>query len=113
MPLQSAPTDERIHRLMTELRAGLEELYGSCLKGLYLYGSYATGAADKGSDVDVLIVLDHIARYSAEINRTSHLISSLSLRYTISMSRVFLTENDWENLDTPFLANVREEAVSA
>lgn len=104
---------EAVPTLMTDLRNQLQVLYRFRLKGVYLYGSYARGGADSESDVDVLIVLDHIERYGQEVNRTSVLISSLSLQYGVSISRVFVSEKDWTSCSTPFLANVREEAIPA
>ena len=95
------------------LRTELSALYGTKLKGVYLYGSYASGRATSESDLDVLIVLDQIAHYSLEIERTSSLISSLSLRYGLTISRVFIPEHDWANANTAFLLNVREIAISA
>ena len=65
------------------------------------------------SDVDVLIIVDRVDRYSLEIERTSELISELSLKYHRSISRLFVTEDDWKNRDTPFPANAREEAILA
>ncbi len=50
--------------------------------------------------------------YGAEIDRTSHLIASLSLEYGATVSCVFSSERDWVNLRTPFLDNVREEAIA-
>ncbi|MDE3120083.1 MAG: nucleotidyltransferase domain-containing protein [Nitrospirota bacterium] len=102
-----------IQSLMAELKDGLAVLYGTRLKGVYLYGSYARHEAHHESDVDVLIVLDEIPTYAAEIERTGELISSLSLQHGVSVSRVFVPEVDWVNRETPFLANVREEAVRA
>ena len=55
--------------------------YGQHLQGCYLFGSYARGENRPGSDVDVLIVLDDYASYSAEITRTSEVISELSLSH--------------------------------
>jgi predicted nucleotidyltransferase len=99
--------------LLRELRAGLEGVYQSRLRALFLFGSYARGEADAESDVDVLIVLDVVAQYGAEIDRTSQLISSLSLAYGVSISRCFVSEDTWRLDDTPFLANVRDEAIAA
>lgn len=104
---------ETILKLMAELRAQLLALYGARLKGVYLYGSHARGGADNESDVDVLVVLDQIQGYGQELNRTSSSISSLSLKYRLSISRVFVSEKDWTSRQTPFLANVREEAIPA
>jgi predicted nucleotidyltransferase len=99
--------------LLTELKSALLAIYGVHMKGLCLYGSYARGEQQSESDVDVLIIVDRIDRYSLEIERTSELISKLSLKYHRSISRLFVTEDDWKNRDTPFLANAREEAVVA
>jgi predicted nucleotidyltransferase len=105
--------DKRVAALMKELKSGLQMLYGPRLKGIYLYGSYARNEADEESDVDVLIVLDRIESYRAEVERTGYLNAELSLRYGLSISRVFVSERDWREGETPFLANAREEAVAA
>lgn len=98
---------------MAELKTGLENLYDSRLHVVYLFGSYARGEADAESDVDVLIVLDNFTRYGAEVDRTSELVASLSLEHGVSISTVFVRRADWLQGDTPFLANVRKEAVAA
>ena len=102
---------ERIRTLVGELKTGLQVIYGERLRGVYLYGSYARDEADEESDVDVLVILDDFEHYGAEVNRTSELDASLSLQYGVSVSKVFFRERDWLNGQTPFLANVREEAI--
>ena len=104
---------ERIRHLLARLREQLEETYGSRLRGLYLYGSFARGNEDTESDVDVIIVLDRINAYGAEVARTSAIVSTLSLESGLSLSRVFVSQQDWADRDSPFLANVREEAIAA
>ncbi len=101
-----------IQRLLQELKSGLTSLYTGRLKGVYLYGSYARGEEDQESDVDVLVVLDDIQHYAGEVDRTGHLSADLSLKYSRSISVVFMREIDWLHSETPFLANVHEEAVS-
>ena len=102
-----------IAALLQELKTSLAALYGPRLRGVYLYGSYARGDADRESDLDVLVVLDDVAHYGAEVDHTSALTAALSLRYGVSISKVFLRERDWRSHETPFLANVRDEAVPA
>ncbi len=102
-----------LHSLRNHLRQKLEDGYGARLREIYLFGSYARGEADDESDLDVLIVLDQVESYSAEVDRTSGIIGSLSLEYGVSISRVFVSEDEWLHGDTVFLQNVREEAVSA
>ena len=104
---------EALTGILAELRTGLRRTYGPRLRGVYVFGSYARGEATRDSDLDVLIVLDSVDAYSAEIKRTSHLIARLSLDSGISLSRVFISESDWRSGETPFILNVREEAVPA
>ncbi len=102
-----------VKRLMAELKSGLQALYGERLKGVYLFGSHARGEADEESDVDVLVVLEDYESYGAEVERAGELGAELSLRYGVSISKVFLLEREWQQGDTPFLANVRGEAIAA
>ena len=104
---------EQLKKLLSELKEGLKKTYGNRLKGLYLFGSYARGEQHKDSDLDILITLDDFERANLEINRTSPLISRLSLDYAVTITRFFATENDWKRADTSFLANIREYAIAA
>jgi predicted nucleotidyltransferase len=104
---------EEIRQVLRALKQGLAQLYGERLKGVYLFGSYARGEADAESDIDVLIVLDRVDNYSQEIERTSELVSTLSLQCDRSISRVFVSERRWQEERTMFFLNVREEAVPA
>lgn len=105
--------NERISALLGDLKAGLARLYGTRLREVLLYGSYARGEEDDESDVDVLIVLDKVERYGDEVDRTSVLNSELSLKYGVAISRTFVPERDWTIHGSSFLANVREEAIPA
>lgn len=104
---------QEILALLRELQAGLECMYGSRSCRLYLYGSHARGDQDQESDVDVLIILRDFQGYGDEIARTGDLIARLSLDHNVSISRVFVTEDDWLGAETPFLAAVRSEAIPA
>jgi len=103
----------RLQELLEEVKQGLRRLYGTRLEGVYLFGSYARGEADAESDVDVLVVLDQVTHYGREVERTGDLMSKLSLRYDVSISCVYLRQEDWRRRQSPFLLNVREEAVAA
>lgn len=105
--------NDKISTLMGELKAGLETIYDKRLKGTYLYGSYARGEEDGESDVDVLVILDHFDHYGAEVDRTGHLISELSLKYGVSISRIFASQRDWLDRQTSFFQRAREEAIPA
>ncbi|WKZ46698.1 MAG: nucleotidyltransferase domain-containing protein [Anaerolineales bacterium] len=100
-----------IQTLLEELKKGLTSLYQDRLKGVYLYGSYARGDYEEGSDVDVLIVLDEYERAPIELTRTDDLVADLSLKYLTTISLMFMRENDWLTADKPLLRNVRVEGV--
>lgn len=106
-------TEEFLAGTLAELKAGLAHIYGERLRGLYLFGSHARGDADEESDLDVMIVLDRFDRYAAEVDRTGALVSKLSIDSGISISRVFVSEGDWDAAGSPLIANARREAVPA
>jgi uncharacterized protein len=106
-------TEETLNQLLKELKSGLAQLYGSRLRGVYLYGSYAREEQDDESDLDILIILANYEHYNAEIVLTGNLISTLSLSYGVSISRKFITENHWFTSESALLRNVRAEAIAA
>ncbi len=52
------PMSAKVHSIMKELHRQLSELYGSRLVRMVLYGSQSRGDAERGSDIDVLVVLE-------------------------------------------------------
>lgn len=103
--------NDRIAALSKEAKEGLERIYGEGLKGVTLYGSYARGEEDSEFDIDLVVFLDQLDCYAAEVDRTGYLISELSLKHGVSVSRVFVSLRDWSDREAPFLVNAREEAI--
>ena len=103
----------KIQRLLVELKKGLTELYGSRLKAVYLFGSYARGDYNKNSDLDVMIVLDNYTSYWDELVYSAELASNLSLEYNVTISRMIMTEDQWSKGDLPILKNIRVEGLPA
>jgi predicted nucleotidyltransferase len=110
---RSVQPKRTVQEILRQLRAGLERIYGEQLTGVYLFGSYARGEADRESDCDVLVVLKDFERYAQEVDRTGELAADLSLKHGVTISTVFMREREWLHGDTPFLANVRDEAIPA
>ncbi len=106
-------TPANVSTAIKELKEGLVRIYGDKLKAVYLYGSYARGDYHQGSDVDVMILLKSYKDYWDELKRTSHLIQDVSLAHSLTISRIFMTEEKWQYSDTPLLRNIRQDGQPA
>jgi predicted nucleotidyltransferase len=94
-------------RLRLELRAVL----GERLVGVYLYGSRARGDHDADSDIDVLVVLDEIGVYAADLRATGEATSRLSLEAGVTISRLLATRQSWLRRDRPILRVIAAEGI--
>ncbi len=99
--------------LIAEVRRSLRAIYGKRLAFLVLFGSYARGEAEPGSDVDLLVVLRGGVRPTREIARTSALLGEVSLRHDVVVSCAYVSESSFYDERTPFLLNVRREGRAA
>jgi type I restriction enzyme S subunit len=97
---------------LKEFKSNIVRIYGDQLKAVYLYGSYARGENVEGSDLDIVVVLKDFPRRAAEIRRTSELIGDLSLDYEITVSPLFMRENEWETNKFSLLRNIKTEGVA-
>ncbi len=100
-----------IQKILKKFKQSLTRLYGDRIRRIYLFGSYARGDYEDGSDVDVLIVLDTFRFHNKEISRTADLVSDLSLQYLITVSPMFMRERDWNSGKKPLLRNVKNEGI--
>lgn len=87
------------------------QIYGDQIAGILLYGSRARGDERPDSDIDILIVLKQEFDYSEMLRLSSDLTASLSLENDVVISRAFVSQEQFENRQTPFLMNVRREAI--
>ncbi len=102
-----------VQRLLKELRASLEEMYGDNLVAIRLFGSYARRRATPDSDADILLVLRELGDYGTEVRRVSDLLSRVSREYGKTIAPVFVDADRFSAAPDPFNANVAREAVSA
>jgi predicted nucleotidyltransferase len=100
-----------IQKILKKFKQSLTRLYGDRIRRIYLFGSYARGDFEDGSDLDVLIVLDTFRFHNKEISRTADLVSDLSLQYLITVSPMFMRERDRVSGKKPLLRNVKIEGI--
>ncbi|MGC1374681.1 MAG: nucleotidyltransferase domain-containing protein [Anaerolineales bacterium] len=101
-----------IKKLLKELKEGLVRIYADELKAVYLYGSYARDEANSDSDIDVLVVLKGDFNYIEMLKRSDDFTIALCLENDVLISRAFVSEAEYKSKQTPFLMNVRRDAVA-
>ena len=100
-----------IKSALNDLRSQLNKLYGERLVKLMLFGSQARDDADAGSDIDILVVLKQPVNSGDEITRACPVTASLSLKYDLVISCVYVSEDRLKTEQSPLLINVRREGV--
>ena len=103
--------NEKITEILIRLRTGLSDILEDQLEAVYLYGSQARGEAWQGSDIDVIIILREDFNYGEMLEQTLDLAADLSLEYDVVISRAFVSKERFESEMSPFLMNVRREAI--
>ena len=104
--------DLRLKKLLHELKNELEKVFGEKLKKVIVYGSYARGESDEGSDLDIMVLVDmNEKEIKNERDKVLDLTVDLTTRYGVVLS---IIENnydyfyDWAEV-LPFFANIEKE----
>jgi len=103
---------DRLVRILADFRNELAKILGDRLKAIYLYGSQARGEAKSDSDIDVLVVIRTEFDYFDLLDRTTQLVSNLSLENDVVISPVFVTKEQYLHHQIPLLINVRREGIA-
>ena len=103
--------ESRLPIVLKYLQDGLAKLLGDQLEAAYLYGSQARGTARPDSDIDVVVVLRGEWDYFEMIEKTGALVTDLSLENETVITLAFISREDFQKHNTPFLMNVRREGI--
>ena len=103
----------QIENILKEFKQEVASLYGSRLKQVLLYGSWARGSATDDSDIDLAIVLDGEVAPGREIDRMIDMITEINLKYNVLISIYPVSEKDYKSVNSPLLLNLRKEGVAA
>jgi DNA-binding transcriptional ArsR family regulator len=109
---RSARADPLGLRIAGRLAQSIREIYGDALKGIYLYGARAAGPAPAEADVETIVVLDTVDHYGAELERTSRVCADLSHEMGVVVSRIFVSEAEWNGGAGGAVSAIRAEAVA-
>ncbi len=101
----------RAREIVAEYRKHLHAVLGDQLDSVVIYGSQARGDTAAGSDIDVLCIMEQPFDCGTLVLKTAKVAAELSLEHDVVISTAFVTREDYENRHTPFLMNVRREAV--
>lgn len=107
---------DNVNKIINEFIVGVNNILGNRVKKIILYGSYARGDFNKGSDIDIMILTDltddEIVEYRSEIAHLAYDIECNN-NFDISLSPLL------KNIDKfnywlealPFYMNVQKEGV--
>lgn len=104
-----------IHTLLEQYVTKLIEIYGSHIKSVILYGSYARGDYTEDSDIDIMILLDIS---DIEIKKYRHQLSGMTydynMDYDLDIKPIVKNEEHFKKWLPvyPFYANVEREGVN-
>lgn len=107
---QKSPTIEEVLKVFKEKA---RDLYGSRLKQVVLYGSWARGEATVDSDIDLLVTLKGDVTPGQEIDRMIDIITDINLKFDVVISVYPVSETNYLKDNSPLLLNIRREGVPA
>ncbi len=106
------PIPVAIRPILEEVKRRLQKIYGSKLKEVILFGSYARGDAEPGSDIDLIIVLDKIEDALAERERYFPAILELDHKYDTLISIIPISEAEFAGRRMPLILNAKREGIA-
>jgi uncharacterized protein len=107
---------EKLENILSEVAISMKDMFGEKLKWIKLYGSYARGDYDNGSDIDIMVLVD-MDKY--ELANYRDVISDIACEIGLMQNDVLLsiklqdssTFNKW-NKDLPYFENVLKEGIT-
>lgn len=103
---------QNLPQILAAIRREFNRTLGDKLETIYLYGSQARGDALADSDIDILAVIRGDFDYADLLELTSPAVSSLSLENDTVISRAFISKEQFDHENSPFLINVRREGIA-
>ena len=105
---------QTMQQLIQQYVSNIHDIYGSHLRQIILYGSYARGDFRSDSDVDIMILLD---LSDMEIKKYRHQLSDMTfdfnMDYDVDIKPIAKSEEHYRKWvdNYPFYSNVNREGV--
>ena len=104
--------DEKIEKIVGEIKRYLKEKYGEKIKEVILYGSYARGDTREDSDVDVLVVVSDDLNPNDVEEYLVPLIGNFLAYWGELVPALAIKESEFLKEQSDFLINVRKEGIA-
>lgn len=104
-----------MQNLITLYVEQIKNVYGSHLRQIILYGSYARGDYSKDSDVDIMILLDiSDMEIKSYFDKLTDMTFDFNMNYDIDIKPIAKNEEHFKKwvVNYPFYANVYKEGVT-
>jgi predicted nucleotidyltransferase len=107
-PELGGPLD--VEAIVSSVAGELRALYGSRLRRVGLFGSWARGEATPESDIDLLVVLDDMVSPWDELRAMEPILWQHSLEHDTVVTAVPITDRELADPRSPALQRARDEA---
>lgn len=100
-----------IKPVLEELKAYIQDIYGSKIIQFILFGSYARDEARTDSDVDVLVLVEDNVNVFEVRQQMSEFLLDVLLTKQLVISVLVVPESLYNGYKSPLFLNIKEEGI--
>lgn len=104
--------NEKIERLINQVKDYLINIYGEKVRRVILYGSHVRGEATKDSDIDILVLVDDTLNPFKVRKSLSDFLFDILLETGELISVIALPEHFFETHNYPFILNMKKDGIN-
>ncbi|MBL7086626.1 MAG: nucleotidyltransferase domain-containing protein [Candidatus Cloacimonetes bacterium] len=109
--MKNKRTKSEIKTILDYVKIILTNYYGSKLKALILFGSFARNEANFDSDVDIAVVLEGSIDKIAEVEHIHDLIYDIECKSGEFVSVYPITEKELEDTEWPLNYHIKSQGI--